>query len=67
VVVSSALASTDRDRDAISPSSFAVRVATGAASAVTVDQVNAPARQHQENFITWMGYGQLLTTSRSRG
>jgi NAD(P)-dependent dehydrogenase (short-subunit alcohol dehydrogenase family) len=33
---------------------------TGDPSAVTVDQVEALARQHQENFITRMGYGQLL-------
>lgn len=35
---------------------------TGDPSAVTVDQVNALARRHQENFITRMGYRQLLTT-----
>ena len=35
--------------------------ATGDPSAVTVDEVNALARQHQENFITRMGYPQLLT------
>jgi NAD(P)-dependent dehydrogenase (short-subunit alcohol dehydrogenase family) len=33
---------------------------TGDPSAVTVVQVNALARQLQENFITRMGYGQLL-------
>jgi NAD(P)-dependent dehydrogenase (short-subunit alcohol dehydrogenase family) len=33
---------------------------TGDPSAVTVEQVEALARQHQENFITRMGYGQLL-------
>lgn len=35
--------------------------ATGDPSAVTVDEVNALAGQHQENFITRMGYPQLLT------
>ncbi len=35
--------------------------ATGDPSAVTVEQVNALARQHQQNFITRMGFGQLLT------
>jgi NAD(P)-dependent dehydrogenase (short-subunit alcohol dehydrogenase family) len=34
--------------------------ATGDPSAVTVNQVNALAPQHQENFITRMGYPQLL-------
>ena len=34
--------------------------ATGDPSAVTVDQVNTLARRHQENFITRMGFGQLL-------
>ena len=34
---------------------------TGDPSAVTVEQVEALARQHQENFITRMGYRQLLT------
>jgi NAD(P)-dependent dehydrogenase (short-subunit alcohol dehydrogenase family) len=34
--------------------------ATGDPGAVTVDQVNALARQHQQNFITRMGYPQLL-------
>ena len=34
--------------------------ATGDPSAVTVDEVNALARRHQENFITRMGYPQLL-------
>jgi len=35
--------------------------ATGDPSAVTVEQVNALARQHQETFISRMGFGQLLT------
>ena len=34
---------------------------TGDPDAVTVEQVEALARRHQENFITRMGYGQLLT------
>jgi NAD(P)-dependent dehydrogenase (short-subunit alcohol dehydrogenase family) len=34
--------------------------ATGDPGAVTVDQVNDVARQHQHNFITRMGFGQLL-------
>jgi NAD(P)-dependent dehydrogenase (short-subunit alcohol dehydrogenase family) len=34
--------------------------ATGDPSAVTVERVNALARQHQQNFITRMGFGQLL-------
>jgi NAD(P)-dependent dehydrogenase (short-subunit alcohol dehydrogenase family) len=34
--------------------------ATGDPGAVTVDQVNALAHQHQQNFITRLGYPQLL-------
>lgn len=38
--------------------------ATGDPAAVTVDQVNALARQHQHGFITRMGFGRLLELSR---
>ncbi len=34
--------------------------ATGDPAAVTVEQVNTVARQHQHGFITRMGFGQLL-------
>jgi hypothetical protein len=34
--------------------------ATGDPGAVAVEQVNALAREHQQNFITRMGYGQLV-------
>jgi NAD(P)-dependent dehydrogenase (short-subunit alcohol dehydrogenase family) len=38
--------------------------ATGDPAAVTVDQVNALARQHQHSFITRMGFSQLLELAR---
>jgi hypothetical protein len=38
--------------------------ATGDPGAVTVEQVNAIARQHQQGFITRMGYRQLLELKR---
>jgi NAD(P)-dependent dehydrogenase (short-subunit alcohol dehydrogenase family) len=38
--------------------------ATGDPAAVTVDQVNVLARQHQQRFITRMGFSQLLELAR---
>lgn len=38
--------------------------ATGDPAAVTVDQVNVLARQHQQGFITRMGFSQLLELAR---